>query len=213
MLQGSRLDIFPAPVLNGECHNWDACDQICELARNHQAHNKDLLLVSGEWDNQHRSMDEKLHNTHGVTSFGTDHLLHELDEWQGPTELILGMAKELLRHIDEELCNKAWINSMWYSIYPEGGYIPEHTHSNALFSGVFYAKAEKGAGNLIFHDPAWVAKSMVMDTSYGKQVSQTRYGAEVSTGSMYLFPGWLPHSSVGNTSGEDRIIIGFNLSF
>ena len=30
---------------------------------------------------------------------------------------------------------------------------------------------------------------------------------------MVLFPGWLPHNSRANKSGEDRIIVSFNLLF
>tara|TARA_E500000081_G_scaffold131301_1_gene141516 strand:- start:318 stop:968 length:651 start_codon:yes stop_codon:yes gene_type:complete len=216
MLEGRKLGFFESPVYAGECKNYDICEEICALAAKHEEQTKNLRLISDGWNAQTRTDDKELREKHGVTSHGTNDQLHLLEEWERPTNLIIGMAKELLKHADQEhwYSSRAAIESMWYSMYPEGGYIPEHIHSNVAYSGVFYAKAEHDAGNLVFQDPAWHLKSAVWVNDAPAQAQAiTKRQFPVYTGVMFVFPGWLPHSTMPNNSGEDRVIVGFNLSF
>ncbi len=214
MLEGRKLGLFETPVYVGECQNYDVCEEICALAAEHKEQTKNLRLISNGWNAAARTDDKKLREKEGVTSHGTNDQLHLLKEWERPTNLITSMAKELLKHVDQEYwySARAEIESMWYSMYPEGGYIPEHIHSNVSFSGVFYAKAEPDAGNLVFHDPAWHLKSAVWVNDAPVQAI-TKQQLPIHTGVMFLFPGWLPHSTMPNNSGEERVIVGFNLGF
>jgi len=101
---------------------------------------------------------------------------------------------------------------MWTTIYPPGAFVPEHVHSNALLSGVFYARAPESCGNLVFKDPSYVAKTMFLRKVGDFPSVATMHVIDVKTGSMVLFPAWLPHQTEANESKEDRIIVSFNLN-
>ena len=198
--------IFPTRIISGQCQNFDICNEISLLAEQYKSGDVSTLLVSEKWNEQQRTADAKMKDAFGVTSFGTEDRLFDIEEWTRAADFILDMARALLGS------DVATLTTMWVSVYPEGGYIPEHIHSDAVLSGVFYAKALEGAGDLVFHDPAWVAKTSIRQNSAEAGfLVETKHFAKVQTGSMYLFPGWLPHSSMKNCSGEDRIIVGFNV--
>ena len=42
---------------------------------------------------------------------------------------------------------------MWANINPPGGYNRPHIHPNSHFSGVYYIKATKDSGDIVFNDP------------------------------------------------------------
>ena len=82
-------------------------------------------------------------------------------------------------------------------------------------SGVYYVQAEEGASDLIFTDPAWIAKSMlnVGGVLKGFPFDGVKFHVPIKENMMVLFPSWLPHHTLSNKSVNDRIIISFNLMF
>jgi uncharacterized protein (TIGR02466 family) len=162
-------------------------------------------LVSDHWDLGSNSSDPQDFATHGVTSFNSTESLNQLPEWNTVTAFIADFSATMLKSIGAD----AKITNMWTTIYPQGAFVPEHVHSNSVFSGVFYAKAEPQCGEIVFHDPAWVAKTMHLKNVNNSH--STKYKVAPETGLMLIFPSWLPHRTLPNRSGEDRIMISFNL--
>jgi len=183
------------------------------LAMEFHKNSKQPLLVSDRWNEQVRGKSKKEKDEFGTTSFGDNRTLFESKEWVPVAEAILDCVEEMLSSAYGELSHFPILQTMWLSVYPDGGYIPEHVHANSIFSGVFYAKAEPNAGNLVFSDPAWITKTMFQVSDINKSFFRTRDEIPVETGKVILFPGWLPHSSQPNKSGQNRIIIGFNIGF
>jgi uncharacterized protein (TIGR02466 family) len=88
-----------------------------------------------------------------------------------------------------------------------------HTHPNNFLSGVYYVHVTGGADTINFHDPrpqTAIIRSPVTElTAYNTDQVVLR----IATGSLILFPAWLPHSVDANRSDRERISISFNLMF
>lgn len=205
--------LFGTPVLTSKIQNIYLVERAAYLAIEFHKNSKKPLLVSERWNDQVRSQNKKEKDKFGTTSFGDNQRLFESKEWVPVAEAILDCVNEMLFSAYGELSHTPMLQTMWLSVYPDGGFIPEHVHANSIFSGVFYASAEPDAGNLIFADPAWVTKTMFQVNNINKSFFKTKHEMPVETGKVILFPGWLPHSSQPNKSGRNRIIIGFNVGF
>ena len=202
--------LFGTPVLTSKIQNIYMVERAAYLAIDFHKNSKKPLLVSEKWNDQVRSQNKKEKDKFGTTSFGDNQRLFESKHWVPVAEAILDCVNEMLFSAYGELSHTPMLQTMWLSVYPDGGFIPEHVHANSIFSGVFYASAEPDAGNLIFADPAWVTKTMFQVNNINKSFFKTKHEMPVETGKVILFPGWLPHSSQPNKSGRNRIIIGFN---
>jgi hypothetical protein len=207
--------IFATPILLGESDNVSIRENIIKLAYEFKATASNASLVSEQWNHRGKSSDQSDFDTYGVTSFtsplssGQCSLTGE-PEWAPVCEFILDFARTMVSTVHDKP-EDIFLLNMWTTIYPPGAYVPEHIHSNSLLSGVFYAKAEPNCGNLVFHDPSYIAKSMYLYKHNTFPTVDTKYTQQVKTGAMILFPSWLPHKTEVNNSGEDRIIISFNI--
>jgi uncharacterized protein (TIGR02466 family) len=202
--------IFPTPILAGATDNAEMCQKICDLAYQFKAKAQDASLVSDQWTRGTRSSSQQDFEKKGVTSFNSG-TLTDKPEWSEVCGFIYSFVSTMIRSVNDTASKPAFMN-MWTTIYPPGAYVPEHVHSNALLSGVFYAKAPEKCGNLVFKDPASVAKIMFVRKMREFPAVDTMHLHEVKTGSMVIFPAWLPHSTEPNESNEDRIIVSFNLN-
>ncbi len=202
--------IFPTPLLVGASDNTEICQKICDLAYEFKSKAQDALLVSEQWNRGTRSSSQEEFQKKGVTSFNSGSLL-EKPEWKDVVSFIYSFASTMVQSVNNAASKPTFMN-MWTTIYPPGAYVPEHVHSNALLSGVFYAKTPANSGNIVFRDPASVAKIMFIRNMTEFPAVETMHVHEVRTGSMVIFPAWLPHSTEVNQSDEDRIIVSFNLN-
>lgn len=204
--------IFPTPILVGDVDNASIVDNICRLAYDFKANAKDCRLISSSWHLGAKSSNQEDFNRDGVTTFDSVPDLFYTEPWQQAAYFILDTALDMITSVYDNKNKVFTLQNLWTSVYPENGYVPMHIHSNALLSGTFYAKALPDCGNLVFQDPAYLLKTMyVHDLAEFPSVA-VRHEQEVKTGRMVLFPGWLPHESLPNKSGDDRIIIGFNIN-
>ena len=207
------LKLFPTYVMTDKVVDRGITDLACSLAYKFSDTCENPLLVSAKWDVQERSAVAEIKAQYGVTSFGDNKTLYDDPAWHPVANSILDSCRRMLEPFGAALSRNVFLDTMWLSIYPEGGYVPEHNHANAAFSGSFYVKAAPGAGGLTFRDPAWMTKTAIIPIAEGiPHENPTRQTVEVETGKIVVFPGYLPHSSEENNSGQDRIIIGFNLN-
>lgn len=221
-----RRELFGTPIFCSSTQNPDLADEATKLAYFFKENTDDTEgLVSEQWNKAGRSKDKKDFDKYGVTSFYSRNLVRE-DPWKPIGEEILKGCKGMLaRDVFEKgltgekaqeyrsFIDHLKISNMWTTIYPKEGYVPYHIHSNYRWSGVFYAKAEPDCGEIIFQDPAWVTKTMTQGCNPDLNPYFTVYKVLPVTGNLILFPSWLPHSTAPNRSGEDRIIVSFNLYF
>jgi uncharacterized protein (TIGR02466 family) len=206
-------NIFHVPLLIGKADCKEICDEVVTLAYRFRDSSVESSLVSEEWDKGTKSSDKNDFLIKGVTSFNSVENLQTNPEWANVTRFIYDFAATMISSVSNEPMQH-YIIDMWTTIYPTGCFVPEHVHSNSLLSGVFYAKAPEDCGNIVFHDPSWVTKTMFLHQS--KPVFPgvcTKQTEKPETGLMLLFPSWLPHKTLPNNSTEDRIIVSFNIGF
>jgi uncharacterized protein (TIGR02466 family) len=101
---------------------------------------------------------------------------------------------------------------MWANINPPGGYNRPHVHPNSHFSGVYYIKAPKNSGQIVFNEPRATAHMVMPRRKEGKPPSHLWREVRVDPleGRIIMFPAWLWHGVEPNESNDIRISVSFN---
>jgi uncharacterized protein (TIGR02466 family) len=138
--------------------------------------------------------------------------LHERAELSELVSVVDATSRRILRfmHIGTDAFE---ITGCWATVIAPGGSHRMHTHPNNYLSGVYYAQVQSGADTINFHDPrppASILRPPVTELT-GQNTDQVV--VSVSTGTLLMFPSWLPHSVDANRSTEERISISFNVMF
>jgi uncharacterized protein (TIGR02466 family) len=204
------VPIFQTPLLIGTSSNLEIRSKIISLVETFKNNEKNAKLVSDKWGEEKSSYDNSDVDKYGITTFQTKNLLID-PEWADVISFIADFSGTMLSSMTKNTSFK--FSNIWATFYPPGAYVPQHTHSNCALSGVFYVKAPKNCGNIVFQDPSWVAKSMIYNKNAEFPKDQTRYDVSPEDGMMIIFPSWLPHSTKKNLSTDSRIIISFNIEW
>ena len=139
--------------------------------------------------------------------------------WQSDTDLwnqevfksLLEKTTSITQSIIENISTnkpKQVIRSMWANINPKGGGNFTHVHPSGWMSGVYYIQLPKDNNVITFEDPR---PARMMDFQRSCLVSDEYFSHHVEVGDLILFPSWLPHFVLPNTSDENRISISFNI--
>lgn len=108
-----------------------------------------------------------------------------------------------------------YITTSWAVKFLPGGSTQEHTHSNSLFSGVLYLKAEENTGQISFHkykkyldisSPTFSLEFTEWNIFNCDKWSITPYENQI-----IIFPSNLTHSVEVNNSTGDRLSVAFNI--
>ena len=110
-------------------------------------------------------------------------------------------------------CNPEQIRfeGMWSVINTKNSYNIRHFHPNCHLSAAYYVKAKENCAKIKFFDP--LDQKLIKSPTKSKT---TDLSAEVvnftpNEGDLLIFPSYLHHSVEENLSGEDRIVISFNV--
>lgn len=115
------------------------------------------------------------------------------------------------KYNDEIRITGEWkiINS-WVNIAENGVRHDFHSHPGYTISGVYYFRVSAKQGGIAFNNP----NPIVFNAGFpeGKITPQI---LEIlpRDGDVILFPSWLQHGTVENTTNEERISIAFNIDF
>jgi uncharacterized protein (TIGR02466 family) len=128
--------------------------------------------------------------------------------WDSTLEyfLFLGIAKE---HIDN-----LRLGVMWANVNTKHSQHSAHIHPNAYYSGVYYVKAPKNSGKIIFTDPKNSIRSFELTPSERGKHSDAmvrQIEVEPEAGMLLLFPSWLVHEVQQHFIDDERISISFNI--
>tara|TARA_B110000211_G_scaffold196407_1_gene225426 strand:- start:801 stop:1406 length:606 start_codon:yes stop_codon:yes gene_type:complete len=90
-------------------------------------------------------------------------------------------------------CDHLEITNMWGNYLKKETSHPPHTHSNNVFSGVYYIGGDEEASPIQFFDPRPQAHSFKpnLNKFTNKNSNMLQFEAEVGTG--IIFPSWLMH--------------------
>lgn len=104
------------------------------------------------------------------------------------------------------------ISECWVNINLNEKISFPHSHPNRMFSAVYYAKAEKGCGDLVFMNPNKVVCQNISDDCISEYnfFNATHWRITPEKNLLVIFPSWLEHYVMPNDSNSDRISIAFN---
>ena len=136
--------------------------------------------------------------------------MHKIPVFKPLVDELFKMQNEIFK--EEFLDSEPILGNMWANINPAGGYNRPHLHPNCHYSGVYYIKAPKNSGQIVFNDPR-TASHMVMPNRI-KETPPSHLWREVRVdpleGRIIIFPAWLWHGVEPNLSEEIRISVSFN---
>lgn len=96
----------------------------------------------------------------------------------------------------------------WFTKNEPGDYLQIHHHNDVDITGTYYFKSSGEDGEFFFESPVIAAPHSLCYSS-----QHTRIYSQPKTGKLILFPGWINHGVLKNTSNDDRIGLSFNISF
>jgi uncharacterized protein (TIGR02466 family) len=99
----------------------------------------------------------------------------------------------------------------WMNIYGEGHAQEVHQHANAVVSGIYYAKAPAGSGDLLIHSPYM---DIMLDPPKRRSNGLNIKVMPITPkeGMMILFPSYVKHSVKPTHGNGERVSIAFNLT-
>lgn len=128
---------------------------------------------------------------------------------------ILAQAAKFIEHMGLNLETKNLKVDSWINFFYPNQTEHQHNHYGNFISGVYYVTGNEKSGAFRFFDPA-VQKTMwrgqYLSNSAQSIVNLTSGQYLPEGGKMILFPSWLEHSVLKNTSDEPRISIAFNIN-
>jgi uncharacterized protein (TIGR02466 family) len=146
-----------------------------------------------------------------LCSYNTNSNLHVdfADETRDVVAFVEAAAKEYWRECRYHSDLTPFVFQTWANTTPKDGYVEPHLHGNMAFTAVLYVDASPAQGNIILENPmdmVLMTQPISPDVKYpmGQEI-------EVNTGDLLMFPGYLKHRVLPNTTDQDRLILGFNI--
>jgi hypothetical protein len=96
----------------------------------------------------------------------------------------------------------------WFTKNRPGDYLQIHHHNDVDITGTYYFQSNGEDGDFFFESPVGPAPHSLCFSSQHTRVYNTP-----TTGKLILFPGWINHGVLKNTSNSDRVGLSFNISF
>ena len=159
------------------------------------------------WSNEDKGI--KRTNMNGWHSH-TD--MHKIPVFKPLVDELFKMQFEVFN--EEHLDREPIIGNMWANINPPGGYNRPHIHPNSHFSGVYYIKATKDSGDIVFNDPRSTSHMAMPARKKGEPPKHLWREVRVSpmVGRIIMFPAWLWHCVDPNNTNDIRISVSFNFT-
>jgi uncharacterized protein (TIGR02466 family) len=128
---------------------------------------------------------------------------------------ILNQAAAFIAHMGLSVAVSDLNVDSWINFFYPNQTEHQHNHYGNFVSGVYYVTGSEKSGAYRFFDPA-VQKTMwkgaYLSQAENSIVNLTSGQYLPEGGKMILFPSWLEHSVLKNTSNEPRISIAFNIN-
>ena len=136
--------------------------------------------------------------------------MHKIPVFKPLVDELFKMQHEIYK--EECLDKEPTMGNMWANINPSGAMNRPHIHPNSHFSGVYYIKAPKNSGQIVFNDPRTLSH-MLLPTRIEKTPPSYLWRevrVDPLEGRILMFPSWLWHCVEPNESDDIRISVSFN---
>jgi len=136
--------------------------------------------------------------------------MHEIPVFKPLVDELFKMTNEIFQ--EEWLDREPFMGNMWANINPPGALNRPHLHPNSHFSGVYYIKAPKNSGQIVFNEPRAGAQLNMPVRKPGKPPKELwrEVHLEPIEGRIIMFPFYLWHCVEPNLSNDIRISVSFN---
>jgi uncharacterized protein (TIGR02466 family) len=184
----------------------------------------DFLEIDNDKLKKHCYKKEQQSKGRIITNFGgwqSEDIKDDIDFFELTNEIeekCLPILNEIMG-INSEFVSK--ISDIWININRQNHLNHQHFHAYSFFSLVYYVKAEKGCGNIVFYNT-----NKLLDYAFAKgensffrpndvlqnfNVNNSQiWKVEPQEKMVVIFPSWMEHSVDENKSGEDRISMALN---
>ena len=103
------------------------------------------------------------------------------------------------------------ISEMWAIINKSDDFNVIHTHPNSYLSAAYYVRAPKNCGKFEVECPNIAKRNSHPEIEKQNDLNIEAVSIDINDGDLIIFPSYLPHKVAKNESGEDRIVISFNV--
>ena len=134
--------------------------------------------------------------------------LNKLKSFKKLTNKILDTTKEVCK-LYEYKYDKLDITNMWLNISNKNIFFPPHTHSNNIFSGVWYPFEDVSKTPIMFLDPRAGSNVMIPYTFNRTPLNSNMTQFPPTKGMGLIFPSWLMHYVPPSLS--DRVSLSWNI--
>lgn len=159
---------------------------------------------------------------HSTSTHSRNRKLFEYDLFKPLASLFLQHTHEFFKLVASELhlerpesINVEKVNNvkfkltdMWANVYPKGGYVEEHNHPYANYSGVFLLTCPKDT-QTYFIDPLEYHRMTDVFDIIGFPQKNSFDNAKPKD--LFIWPSYLKHGAKVNQTDEPKIIISFNV--
>ena len=156
---------------------------------------KEYNLVINKLNNIEKSREELIIQT-------TDNLFIDIPKFANSIGIITEKICEDLNYKYESI----EMTGMWANKLVKGEVHPPHTHSNNIFSGVYYLE---GGSQIQFFDPRPQASVLQIDVTKVTQSNASMLAFDSQKGAGLIFPSWLTHWVP--VTDKTRISISWNI--
>ena len=156
---------------------------------------KEYNLVINKLNNIEKSREELIIQT-------TDNLFIDIPKFANSIGIITEKICEDLNYKYESI----EMTGMWANKLIKGELHPPHTHSNNIFSGVYYLE---GGSQIQFFDPRPQASVLQIDVTKVTQSNASMLAFDSQKGAGLIFPSWLTHWVP--VTDKTRISISWNI--
>ena len=156
---------------------------------------KEYNLVINKLNNIEKSREELIIQT-------TDNLFIDIPKFANSIGIITEKICEDLNYKYESI----EMTGMWANKLIKGEVHPPHTHSNNIFSGVYYLQ---GGSQIQFFDPRPQASVLQIDVTKVTQSNASMLAFDSQKGAGLIFPSWLTHWVP--VTDKTRISISWNI--
>ena len=175
-----------------------------------------------DYQNINAKMLKYIQSMHEKNPMGTTHSnvfgwhSENFDLEDETVKFFISSIKTKIKKTIDDMCwdpekSQTKITNMWAIINKKGASNARHTHPNSYLSAVYYIKAPKNCGDILFYDPRSAKVTRKPPTTKSNALNSEEVNITPQDGMIVFFPSYLHHSVSENRSDEERIVISFNV--
>ena len=190
---------FPKPIWTSQLEDYDlqpVIDQIYEYEK---------------------TTKPRMRSNKGQDNFQSKDILYNPDKKDPVNDLLgeIGNAVQYIHSQDRE--GYVTLSNAWFNINRKHGLNVRHNHPGSMYSGVVWLKAPENGGHFVVSEES--SRAMIQSEAfYGRHKNPTKVQPhwsvqnfiEPKEGKICVFPSFLEHEVLTNTTDEDRISLSFN---